>query len=718
MGTSRVVARTPRVMTPARIVALALIAVAILGLAYLRLTLGDGGSVSVPPGAKAGELTLAPCSYVSEGTSHAADCGTLVVPQNRAVPGSRLIALPVTRIRAQTGRGADPVFYLEGGPGLSNARFDQAGRFANDRDVVLVGYRGVDGSVRLDCPEVESALSHSTDFLGTASFRAYGDALRACADRLTRQGIDLAGYGLPQQVDDLEAARVALGYRRIDLLSQSAGTRTAMIYAWRFPNSISRSVMIGANPPGHFLFDSRTTDQQLARYSELCAQDPSCRRRTDDLAATLRRTAANLPERWLFLPIKKGSVRVTAAFALPESTVKAGLLSAPATFDAWLAAAEGDASGFWLDSLISSLVLPRSFVWGEYADAGTLDARAARDYFSPGAQDPASIGYAGSAFSWGGGQLADAWPAAPDANTYSTVRLSAVETLVIGGELDSATPPEVAAEELMPYLPNGHQVVLPDMGHIASFFGEQPEAGSRLINTFFASGRVDTSLYHPQSVDLTPPTTAPATAKKIAGAMIGLACLTVLTLLWTAHRVRTRGRLGRTTSALMRSIFALALGLGGWFLGLLIVLTTMPGVPLDDQILAVLATGVPVGLALWLAWVNRTWSSRTNRNGFAAAAAGALIGAWLGFNATGGFLALGTTIVAAVVGANTALLALDLAWDRRARDRSDGAPDPGHGSDREREGRKHAERQGSRIRVPGEQASGGHGGVPHGEGSR
>ena len=173
--------------------------------------------------------------------------------------------------------------------------FAKASRFADNHDVVLVGYRGVDGSVRLDCPEVESALKHSTDILGEKSFRAYGDAFRACADRLTGDGVDLAGYGLPQQVDDLEAARKALGYDRIDLVSESAGTRTAMIYAWRYPRSIHRSVMIGANPPGHFLWDAKTTDEQIRRYAALCAKDATCSERTDDLAASIRRTRSRHP---------------------------------------------------------------------------------------------------------------------------------------------------------------------------------------------------------------------------------------------------------------------------------------------------------------------------------------------------------------------------------------------------------------------------------------
>jgi hypothetical protein len=46
-----------------------------------------------------------------------------------------------------------------------------------------------------------------------------------------------------------------------------------------------------------------------------------------------------------------------------------------------------------------------------------------------------------------------------------------------------------------------------------------------------------------------------------------------------------------------------------------------------------------------------------------------VVGTWLGFNATEGLVALLTTIVGAVAGANLLLLALDIAWDRQARDR-------------------------------------------------
>ena len=77
-----------------------LISVTGLGLAYLHFGTGND-SVSVPSGAHAGQLKLHPCHYATEHGSYRADCGTLVVQENRHNPDSRLIALPVTRIRAR-----------------------------------------------------------------------------------------------------------------------------------------------------------------------------------------------------------------------------------------------------------------------------------------------------------------------------------------------------------------------------------------------------------------------------------------------------------------------------------------------------------------------------------------------------------------------------------------------------------------------------------------
>ena len=648
-------AKPPRVRL-SRIVALILIALAVLGLAYLRYGSGRR-TVSVPPGAQAGDLALEPCAYATQRGSYAADCGTLVVPETPADPDSRLIALPVTRVRARTDNPQEPIFFLTGGPGQSNMGFATADRYAEDRDFVMVGYRGVDGSVRLDCPEVSSALKRSTDVLGEAFFDAYADGYRSCAARLTAEGVDVDRYGLVQQVDDLEAARVALGYERINLLSESAGTRTAQIYAARFPASIHRSVMVAVNPPGAFLLDAETTDEQVGRYSLLCAKDERCRTRTDDLAATLRGVSDDMPERWLFLPIKHGNVRAVSLFGLLDSTAAASPTPAPVTLDAWLSAAEGDASGLWFTSVFGDLLFGDLFVRGQYAAAAVLDAKAARDYFAGGPGDVANLGRAATAFTWGGGGLADAWPAAPEEDDHRRVRTSHVPTLLIGGELDVVTPPQVATAQLLPHLPNGREVVLPGFGHQATVFSEQPEAGRRLINTFFDSGRVDDSLYVPPDVDFTPAMTFGAVAKIALGAMLALAALTALSLLVLGRRVRRRGRVGTIPGALLRSVYAPVLALGGWSAGALVVLTAMPGVRVDNQLLVVLSAAVPVGLAI-------CWAKGA---GLVAAAAGALAGAWLGVHAGAGLLGLLTAAVGATAGANLALILLDVARERSAR---------------------------------------------------
>ena len=655
--------------TRTRIVALALIAVTVAGLAYLRFA-PDADPVSVPRGAMAGDLILESCKYGTEDGSYAADCGTLVVPENRHKADSRLIALPVTRIRARSANPGAPIFRLQGGPGITNTVFRQASRFAGDRDVVLVGYRGVDGSSVLDCTEVESALKRSTDLLSEKSFRERGDAYRACANRLTDDGVDLAGYSLPQRVDDLEAARKAFGYGRINLLSESLGTRIAMIYSWRYPKSIHRSVMLGANPPGHFVWDEQTSDEQIGRYAGLCAKDAACSKRTDDLAASLRLAYQNIPDRWWFLPIKEGNVKAGAFFGLMNATTDgAGPLAAPWTIDMLLSAGQGHGGGAWLMSLLAQVAFPSEQLWGDVAAAARIDVASARRLYSKPADPRSVVGRPGTDLIWAGGRLVDAWPANPDENQYAKVPDSDVETLVVGGELDVATPPQWATRELLPQLRNGHEVVLKNIGHTDDFWTYQQEASSRLINTFFDSGRVDRSLYRETSVDFTPAMSPGTLAAIVLAVLLARAALTLLSLVWMAVRVRRRGGYGRKASATLRALYPVVLGFGGWVLGVLIVLTTMSGVALDNELVAALSIGGPIGLGLYLAWVDGDWSSRTKITGVAAAVIGALVGAQLGFNATEGLVAVLATTAGAAAGGNLALVALDIAWDWQGRDR-------------------------------------------------
>jgi len=658
--------------TGARIIALAVIGALLVGLLYLLLSPED--SVEVPAGAQAGDLALEPCTY----QGYEADCGTLVVSENRTDPSSRLIALPVTRVRAATSDSGLPVLRLEGGPGVTNMTFPSVGLLADTHDVVLVGYRGVEGSSVLDCPEVTAALKRSGDVLDEATQRRQSEAFVACAERLADEGVDLDGYTLADRVEDLEDARIGLGYERIDLVSESVGTRTAMVYAWMYPDSLHRSVMIAVNPPGGFLWDGEVTDGQLGYYAELCARDAGCSRRTDDLAQSMRETSTDMPSRWLFLPIKEGNVRVGSMFGLHDTTTEKEPLSAPNVLDSWLNAANGDPSGFWFISFMADFTFPEAFVWGEMASVGMIDVAAADEYYGSGGDRGSILGNAGTHFIWSGGGLATAWPDSPNDDEYSEVRTSQVETLLVSGTVDFSTPAE-AATSLLPFLPNGHQVILAEFGHSMDFWDFQPEAARRLLTTFYATGEVDDSGYTYRIMDFKTNVTQSALAWGFVGSMVGFAILMLLSLWWLPFRVRRRGGFSPVGGALMRSLYPIVLGFGGWFLALLIVMTVFPSVFIGGLLLAVIPIGLPIGIGIYWAWVHRDWPAATKRAGFWGSVGGGLAGAWFGFISAPGLLALITSIIGAAVGANLLLIVLDITRNPSDRDRTQPQPErPAH----------------------------------------
>ena len=530
------------------------------GLAALALVLGLAAAVPASAAAvtgypqanaplataHAGDLRLQPCAYHSkdDGKDYLADCGQLVVPENRREAHSRLIVLPLIRIRATGPSPAEPIFTFKGGPGASNTiNFPVDGLLAR-HDIVMVGYRGVDGSVKLDCPEVSDHIAAAKGpLMGAESLASIRAGAGLCAARLRRQGVNLAGYSMPETIDDQELARRALGYGPINLLGGSYGTRLELIYMWRYPASLSRVVMIGANPPGHFVWSPQLTDAKLARYAALCAADRFCRARTPDLMASLRGVSANMPKHWLGLPIDPDRVRFFSFFMLHESIDPKSApvpLSGPAAIDLWLDAAEGDASGMALLSGLSHLVLPHLINnWGEFLAMGAGDyAR-----LTPGQVDDLTpkdtiIG-APSRFFW---ELARDWPANPDAGAYAAMQPSDIDTLVISGTLDFTTPIETVRNQLMPKLSHGRLVSLAEFGHTASFWRSQPSARDRLLGAFFDTGQVDAGLYVRQPPVFQLSNGLSVLAKRILVITVAVAGAMIATVRFAILRLRLRRR--------------------------------------------------------------------------------------------------------------------------------------------------------------------------------
>ena len=241
----------------------------------------------------------------------------------------------------------------------------------------------------------------------------------------------------------------------------------------------------------------------------------------------------------------------------------------------WLSAADGDASGFWFQSLLADLAFPSRSSGATSRPSARADAGAAQRYFASGGASPTRSSATPAPSSSG---PAARWSTpgrpTPDDDEYDRVRTSNVETLLIGGELDFATPPQNATKELLPHLPNGHQVVLPGLGHTTDFWTTQPEAGTRLINTFLDSGRVDDSLYSPCDGRLHAGGHADRARQghRAARWSASRSSRSLSLLLDGPPRAQARRLRAQGQRAAAVAVYPLVLGLGGWFLGALIVL--------------------------------------------------------------------------------------------------------------------------------------------------
>ena len=488
----------------------------------------------VPQGAQASDLTgLEACDFQPAGSKakYAAECGTLVVPENWAVAGSRLIALPVVRIPASGQNPSEPVFYLAGGPGGPNLVWSPPDALLADHDVVMVGYRGVEGTVFLSCPEVTRLIkAHTGKDLFSERARAESQAaIKQCAAMYREAGVDLSGYTIPGVVEDMEAARQAFGYDRINLLSESYGTRVAQIYAYLHPDSLNRLVLIGVNTPGHFVWDPAILDEEIGYLSALCAQDRTCNSRTGDFAQTMYAVNHHMPKRWLFFNIDPGTVRM-ATHSLFFSNPRM-----PLAFDAYLAAGEGDPSGLAMLNLIARGIPNPSLLGDQASKGGTTDLEKYGGIESVSLGDSV-MGAPLSELIW---PIAAEWPIELIPKELREFQESDVEMLLVNGTVDFSTPPSTL-DEAKPYFHKAQMVLLPEFSHTGDIFTLQPEAFQRLITSYYDTGLADSSLYVYQPLSFKPRISLTLLARLLVAALVVLPALIILGIVLLVQRIRRR----------------------------------------------------------------------------------------------------------------------------------------------------------------------------------
>jgi len=177
-------------------------------------------------------------------------------------------------------------------------------------------------------------------------------------------------------------------------------------------------------------------------------------------------------------------------------------------------------------SFMGRLMLGRMLIWGDLlAKGGSADYEPGRDYAADLDRPEAILGAPLSVLIWGA--INEAWPLKLLPTELRRVQPSDVPTLLISGELDVATPAELAERELLPALSHGQHIVLPNTGHVPDVFRAHSEGIAHLLSAYFATGEVDTSHLPDVPLDFHVKPRFPLIAKLGVGAVLMLGAVVV-----------------------------------------------------------------------------------------------------------------------------------------------------------------------------------------------
>jgi pimeloyl-ACP methyl ester carboxylesterase len=444
-----------------------------------------------------GRIAFTPCTLAPQfgAGSVEAQCGTLAVAENPALPQGRQVNLHVAWVPAdEEGTTApDPVFMLAGGPGqAATESYPQVAPAFRDvlkkRNVILVDQRGTGGSNPLLCEDEQENDAQATEAIEAASpgekaAKASAFAQR-CRDALEKTA-DLRYYTTIDAVRDLETVRQAIGAAQVDLVGISYGTRVAQQYAMRHP-ATTRTIVLDSVAPNTLILGNdfaRNLEQALDLQFGQCAKVPACARalgdprsrldalmtrlRTDPPLVRYRDAATNQMREEKLLPQHvAGLMRMYAYAPLASSLLPLQLKEASeGRYDGLMAMAK------MLDSTMAgqmSFGMQLSVICSEDAyglkdnlgDAATLLGNQFADYL---------------------GAQCQVWPkGAMPADFHQPLRTN-VPALLMSGEFDPVTPPRYG-DEVAKTLSNGRHLIVRGQGHNVIGAGCMPKLFAQFID--------------------------------------------------------------------------------------------------------------------------------------------------------------------------------------------------------------------------------------------
>jgi len=433
---------------------------------------------------------LKPCKV--EGLQEEVLCGAMPVWENRTARSGRKIDLYMVVLPAQSANPApDPVFYINGGPGYGSAGAASGmgqflGEIRKQRDIVLVDQRGTGKSHRLHC-DLPGGEDDLQNYMRTLFPMA---VLRACEPKLAADA-DLTQYTTTIAMDDLDDVRAWLGYERINVFGGSYGTRAAQAYMRQHPEHVRSAILMGVMiMDGRMpVYHARKAQESIDKLFDDCANDEACRTAFPDLRGDLAKVIARLEQGPVRQTIQHPKTGKPVELSIPRGAFTTTLRSMQ--YSPFLSvriplyvhmAAQGD-----YGPMIRMTILDRTDPdW----DIGMyLSITCAEDVprIDPN-EVPALVvnTYQGDDRIRDQREACSFWPRATVAESFFQPLESVAPTLILGGWLDPATPPEWAAE-VTRHLPNSLNVVVRDASHGAGGLSHS-ECYPKLIADFVANG--------------------------------------------------------------------------------------------------------------------------------------------------------------------------------------------------------------------------------------
>jgi pimeloyl-ACP methyl ester carboxylesterase len=431
------------------------------------------GSNSAPPAILTNPkrtLPLQPCGQT--GLTKDALCGQYEVYEDRAKNAGRKIKLNVLLLPALVDKPEpDPIFYFQGGPGGAATSFaisPSVPQLHRRRDLVLVDQRGTGKSNPLQC----YFRGDPNDMRGYFAEGLTLDLLKNCRAELEKTA-DLRLYTTTLAMADLDEVRAALGYDKINVYGGSYGATAALSYLNFYPQHVRTVTVSGVAPPDDTLLVSfaQGVEHALNRLLDDCGKDEKCgpafpdlRRDWSKVVDTLNRAPVTFDTVNPRTQQKEQITMTRDGFAelLRLILYRPDVMSAMPLLIHQMS--QGDYSRFayyayqvqrGIDTALSRGT-QLSVLCAEdvpFIKESEIDSQT-RGTFYGGARAHLFI------------KLCEGWPRGDMPAKYREPIKSDVPVLMLSGELDPVTPPQVATP-LLKWLPNGRQVILRNATHFS-----------------------------------------------------------------------------------------------------------------------------------------------------------------------------------------------------------------------------------------------------------